>query len=436
LTTGFPVKKWAAAAAFAASLFYLLLSGNEVATQRSFFMTAVVLIAVMVDRRAITFRTLAVAALIVLFFSPESIVNPSFQMSFAATLGLVALVNGGMPKFASAADNSIVARIALWGGREVVTLAFASMVAGFATTPYAAFVFHRATPYGIVANLLAMPVVSAWVMPAGLLGIVAMPFGFDGVFWRMMDGGLNWMVWVSLWVASLPGAVGHVPEFGTGALVLSTVGILMLGLLKTALRWGGALVFAAAVVWVVNTPQPDILVGADGSSIAARSSDGRLRMVQTRKDVFLAKEWLAADADGRLVTDPSVTEGGACDAAGCALALGGGRYVTIARQPEAFADDCNEALVIVTFRQPPPGCRAKVLGRDQLRSSGSMAIWREGDRLRIEAARPAGTDRPWAHRDEIAPVVAQVAEPPAAARPSARPGDATPPEAEVAPDDQ
>src|SRR5712671_5782020 len=121
LTVSFPIKKWSAAAALAAALFYLLLSGAEVATQRSFFMTAVVLIAVMVDRRAITFRTLAVAALVVLLFAPESIVDPSFQMSFAATLGLVALVNGGMPKFASAADNSLVARVALWGGREVVT---------------------------------------------------------------------------------------------------------------------------------------------------------------------------------------------------------------------------------------------------------------------------------------------------------------------------
>jgi competence protein ComEC len=43
-----------------------LLSGCDVATQRSFFMTAVVLIAVMVDRRAVTFCTLAVAAMIVL----------------------------------------------------------------------------------------------------------------------------------------------------------------------------------------------------------------------------------------------------------------------------------------------------------------------------------------------------------------------------------
>jgi competence protein ComEC len=433
LTNGYPVKKWAAAVAFAASLFYLLLSGNQVATQRSFFMTAVVLIAVMVDRRAITFRTLAVAALVVLFFSPESIVDPSFQMSFAATLGLVALVNGGLPKLKSAGDNSLVGRVALWGGREVISLAFASMVAGLATTPYAAFVFHRATPYGILANLMAMPVVSAWVMPAGLLGIVAMPFGFDGIFWRLMDAGLDWMVWVSLWVASLPGAIGHVPAFGSGALVLSTVGILMLGLLKTSLRWSGALVVAAAVVVVIETPQPDILIGADGVSVAARGVDGRLHMVQTRKDLFLAKEWLAADADARLPIDPSVMAGGTCDAAGCALALGDGHYLSIARRADAFADDCDKALVIVTFRQSPPGCRATVLGRDQLRSSGSMAIWRRSDGLVIEAARPEGTDRPWAHSNVVEQVV-QAAQGERA--PAALPADATPSEPEVAPEDQ
>jgi competence protein ComEC len=79
LTVSFPIKKWSAAGALLAAAFYLLLSGAEVATQRSFFMTAVVLIAVMVDRRAITFRTLAVAALIVLAIAPEALVHPSFQ---------------------------------------------------------------------------------------------------------------------------------------------------------------------------------------------------------------------------------------------------------------------------------------------------------------------------------------------------------------------
>jgi competence protein ComEC len=135
LATGFPIKKWAAAAALAAATFYLLLSGSEVATQRSYFMTAVVLIAVMVDRRAVTFRTLAVAAMLVLAMAPEALVHPSFQMSFAATLGLVALVQIGMPRLFASPDSSATARAALWGGREIATLALASLVAGLATTP-------------------------------------------------------------------------------------------------------------------------------------------------------------------------------------------------------------------------------------------------------------------------------------------------------------
>src|SRR4029453_3164846 len=92
-----PIKKWAALAALGAAAFYLLLSGAEVATQRSFIMVAIVLIGVMVDRPTLTFRTLTVAALVVLLLAPEAIVHPSFQMSFAATLALVAGYQHGLP---------------------------------------------------------------------------------------------------------------------------------------------------------------------------------------------------------------------------------------------------------------------------------------------------------------------------------------------------
>src|SRR4051794_34138274 len=137
-------------------------------------------------------------------------------MSFAATLGLVALVQIGMPRLFATADNTATARAALWGGRELTMLLLASLVAGLATMPYAAFHFHRVTPYGVLANLAAMPVVSAVVMPAGLLGLVAMPFGFDGLFWAIMGIGIDWMIYVTQWVAALPGAVGRLPAFGIG----------------------------------------------------------------------------------------------------------------------------------------------------------------------------------------------------------------------------
>src|SRR5262245_38715238 len=284
LTVSFPIKKWSAAGALLAAAFYLLLSGAEVATQRSFFMTAVVLIAVLVDRRAITFRTLAVAALIVLVIAPEALVHPSFQMSFAATLGLVALVQIGMPHLFATPDHSATARVALWGGREFVMLLLASLIAGLATTPYAAFHFHRVTPFGVLANLAAMPVVSALVMPAGLLGLIAAPFGFDGVFWWLMGIGIDWMVAVARWLAALPGAVGRVAAFGTGPLIAASIGIILMGLLRTPLRWAGGLVLALAIGWALNVHRPDILIASDGHSVAVRGKDRQLHLIRTGKD--------------------------------------------------------------------------------------------------------------------------------------------------------
>ena len=231
-----PIKKWAAFAALIAATFYLLLSGAEVATQRSYLMTAILLIGVMVDRSALTLRNLAIAALGVLLLAPEAVVHPSFQMSFAATLALIAAYERGLPWMIAGADTSLGARVALWGGREIVALILASLVAGLATTPYAAYHFHRLAPYGVIANLLAMPIVSVWVMPAGLLALVAMPFGFDALLWRLMGDGIEWMIFVALFVAGLPGAVGRMAAFGTGPLLLCTAGLVLLGLLRSPLR--------------------------------------------------------------------------------------------------------------------------------------------------------------------------------------------------------
>jgi competence protein ComEC len=430
LTAGFPIKKWSAATALAAAAFYLLLSGSEVATQRSFFMTAVVLIAVLVDRRAVTFRTLAVAAMIVLALAPEALVHPSFQMSFAATLGLVALMQVGMPRLFVSADNSLTAKVASWGGREIMMLTLASLVAGLATTPYAAFHFHRVTPYGVLANLAAMPVVSALVMPAGLLGLAAMPFGFDGVFWWLMGLGIDWMIVVTEWVAALPGAIGRMAAFGTGPLIASSAGIILLGLLRTPLRWSGAVVLAFSVVWALAVPQPDILISGDGHNVGVRGRDGRLHLMRSAKDAFLLKEWLAADADARLPADTSLSEGVSCDEAGCVTQLADGGFVALALRPDALGDDCEHAALLVTARQAPPECRAMVIDRERLRRQGTMALRRTREGFAVDAIKPRGVDRPWS------PAVggdAEAADTPLASRPSAPPRavDATPSEADL-----
>ncbi|HEY5278861.1 MAG TPA: ComEC/Rec2 family competence protein [Pseudolabrys sp.] len=390
-----PIKKWAAAAAFAAALFYLLLSGSEVATQRSFIMIGIVLIGVLMDRPALTFRTITLAAFGVLLLAPQAVAHPSFQMSFAATLALVAGYQHGLP-WKAGKDTPFAARVALWGGREIAGLILASVVAGFATTPYAAYHFHRLAPYGVLANLGAMPVVSAVVMPMGILGVVMVPFGFDAPCWAVMGWGIDWMIKVVLWVASLPGAVGHVHAFGTGPLLLSTLAILILCLLRTPLRWSGAVLAVIACVWAVMTPRPDVLISADGETAAIRGVDGRLAVLHSGRDSFAVKEWLAADADPRTPKDKTLQSGAHCDTVGCIGALMDGRLASMVLSIEAFDEDCARAAIVVSPRAAQGPCKAMLVDRPVWQERGAITLRWVGDHFEAAAARPPGSDRPWA----------------------------------------
>jgi competence protein ComEC len=380
---------------------------------------------VLVDRPALTLRTLTVAALGVLLLAPEAVVHPSFQMSFAATMAIVAGYQGGLSWMNAGTDTARGARIALWGGREIVGLVLISLVAGFATTLYTAYHFHRLAPYGVIANLLAMPVVSVLVMPMGILGAVALPFGFDGVFWRLMGEGIDWMIAVALWVTSLPGSVGRLPAFGVGPLLLGSAGLIVLCLLKSPLRFAGAAVIVIASLWAVRSPPPDVLIAADGASFAIRTASGRLAMIKSGSDTFAFREWLAADADARSPKDKALGEGIRCDEAGCVGRLADGALVAIPHTIEAFAEDCRRAALVVSAREAPPDCPTQVADRRVWQHNGALALWRVGKRWETVAARPDGYDRPWARsrpqEDDAATRFGQ-------ARPNAR--DATP-----APDD-
>jgi competence protein ComEC len=398
LALGRPIKKWAAAAALAAATAYLALSGAEVATQRSYIMAAVVLIGVMADRPALTLRTIAVAALAVMAIAPEAVVHPSFQMSFAATLALIAVCEGGLPWAVATVNTPLAARIALWGVRELAVLILASLVAGFATTPYAAYHFHRTAPYGVIANLLAMPVISAVAMPAGLLALVVMPFGFDAPLWRLMGLGIDWMVAVALWVAGLPGAVGHVAAFSAWAMLSATAGLLVLCLLRSPLRFIGAVFVLMGCFAAMMPARPDVLMSAGGDALAVRGANGRLTAVKFGHDTLSVREWLAADGDARDAADPGVAAGFACDPDGCVARLPDGAMVAVSRTAAAFADDCIRAALIVTVRAAPGDCRAQVIDRATLRKNGAMALtWRNG-RFEMTAARPDGIERPWTRR--------------------------------------
>jgi competence protein ComEC len=242
---------------------------------------------------------------------------------------------------------------------------------------------------------------------------------------------------VALWVSSLPGAFGRVASFGTGPLLLATAGLLLICLLKTPLRLSGLFFVALSIGLALRAPLPDIVVAADGRTFAVRGTNGKLSFHRTASDPFAMREWLAADADGRDVTDRGLGEGIACDPAGCIGKLPDGRLVSYALAPEALEEDCRRAaIVVVTTRAAPPHCNALVVGRELWRTRGALLLRRDGgDGFVIDAARPENFDRPWAPRPSRA---ASGANSDSEARPAAEhtiPRDATPKPEDLQADD-
>jgi competence protein ComEC len=210
-----------------------------------------------------------------------------------------------------------------------------------------------------------------------------------------MGKGLDWMTGVALWVTQLPGAVGHIAAFGTGPLLIGTLGMLLICLLRTPLRLAGVVAVALAIVLATATHQPDVLVASDGQAVAVRNAHGRLGVARAGSDSFAVRDWLAADGDTRAVNDPTLGEGVRCDEAGCILPLPDGRLVAFAKTPEAFPEDCRRAAVVVSARVAQRDCAAQLIDRPVWRAQGAITLRRDGNGFVLTPAQPRGTARPW-----------------------------------------
>jgi competence protein ComEC len=212
-----------------------------------------------------------------------------------------------------------------------------------------------------------------------------------------MELGIDWMIWVAQFVAGLPGAVGRIVAFGAGPLLLCTAGLLLLCLLRSHLRWCGAVVIAGAAIWAFRVPVPDVYVGNRGDVVAVRGASGKLSVMRTTNgDTFPVREWLAADADARTPNDPSLKDGVSCDEVGCVARLRDGGVVALPFAAEAFEEDCRRAALVVSQRSAPPSCAAIAIDRTVWRQTGASALYRIGTGWERVVAYSPGYDRPWA----------------------------------------
>jgi competence protein ComEC len=400
----YPIKKWTAFIALIGSFAYMILAGADAPTLRSFIMIALVLLGVMLDRPAITLRTLSIAAFVVLTLTPEAVLNPGFQMSFAATLALVSIYQQIAPKLLAAPpprDSGPAWRFGAGAGKWILAGALTSLLAGLATTPYAAFHFHRLAPYGLIANVLAMPAISFVIMPMAVLGVVLIPFGYDALAWKTMGWGIDIMLAIARWVAALPGAEGRIPAFGVDALIFATIGFLLLAIPVSRLKLFSAPLFALALFLAWNTPRPDVLIDPEARTVAVRGPDGKLAILNARQGRIAAETWLAANGDTRKSND-KLDQGFRCDGAGCVARFADGTIVAVGTRPEAFADDCAGAGLVVSSFDIPPRCKAPGIDRKMMETTGAISLRRVSGEWEVMTVRSPHANRPWYGRAKSA----------------------------------
>lgn len=377
-----PSKQIAAGVALAAGAFYLLLTGSQVPTLRSYLMAAVVMVGIISGRPSLTLRTLALAAIVVLVTTPEQMIGPSFQMSFGAVLALIAgweAVRGKLLRLRAQTG---------WAGMVLVYLAgmvLTSVLAGLATAPFAAYHFERAQLWSVASNMVAIPLTSVLVMPAGVLALVLMPFGMEILALVPMGWGITATLHIAHAVASWPYAAVDVPVMPNWGLACISLGMLWLALWRGMGRHLGIPLILAGALSPWQNPPPVVVVSQDARLIMLASDEGP----QLRRQPGASR--FTQDQIARLFRTDSPAAF-ACQEAACHPP---GSAVVVVERPRRDMP-CAHALLVVSaepLRGACPGILA--IDRFDVWRNGAHAAWIDDGVVRIVSDRAWRGDRPW-----------------------------------------
>ncbi|WP_225421589.1 ComEC/Rec2 family competence protein [Sphingomonas parva] len=370
----------AAGVGAAAGIAYTLFTGAEVPTIRSCIAAILVLAGIALGRDALTLRLVAVGALIVLLVWPESLVGPSFQMSFAAIVAIVVLHDHPRVRaFVARRDEALPLKLL----RLIAGLVLTGLAVELALIPIALFHFHQAGLYGALANIVAIPLTTFVIMPLEALALAADPLGLSAPFWWLAGRALAFLLWLAHAVAAAPGAVAMLPALPRGAFACLVAGGLWLALWRTRWRIAGLLPILAGAAWALATPAPDLLVTGDGAHLAVRTGDG-LAILRPRAGDYV-RDTLSENAGiGGEPRELESLAGASCSPDLCAAEVirHGTRWRVLATRSPYLVDfdplrrACAEADIVVSDRRLPVTCRPRWLKADRalLARTGGLSI--------------------------------------------------------------
>lgn len=376
------VKKLAAVIAIGGSFVYLLIAGMPSPATRACIMITVFLLAILLDRAPTPIRSVAFAAFIIMIFMPEQVLNPGFQMSFMAVIALVSGFEFIFKKFLQFAKPEAktplvrALNICITYPLGIVTT---SVFAGLATAPYAAYHFNQYAAFGVLANLLAMPLATFWIMPMAVFALLLAPFGLAGEAFFVMSKGVELLIEIANWVSSMEGSSGVWKSFPAVDLALISFGMLWLFLWQTRWRALGFAPIFLGVFLATQTPTADIFIKENGK-LWAVNLGGELH-ISNRRKTFASKGWYKSigEQDFHKLDRQDVYE----------------------VEGKTVSFNCSEADLVFNLvkkrgqKEPPPCDKDELVTLEDLKKNGSFAIYIDGSNIWTENVEQFRGDRLW-----------------------------------------
>ena len=345
-------------------LFYLCISGINVATVRAFLMTTLIFIAAILGRGVLSLRNAALAFIIIFLINPFYIMTAGFQLSFAAIFGLLWFFK----------DTTYIKRDLL---NRVAHILYVSLQTAFIATlftlPFIIAHFGFIPLYSLIGNLIILPIFSFAIMPIVILGTIFALFGNHALL-HFADNIYHFALHTGEQISNMPYANITMPHISNLVLMLSIIGMLCIILIvkfdskKFLLRninyiIGGAFVFSALIIFI-TTPRP-LFYATDDHKLVGFVVDNEIQFNKSRdaQHYFAFDTWRKFNNEDAKDKNPRYK----CNNGLCIYKTPNWNiaymkdFTSIMENLEKICTDKKFDYVVTTFDMDAQNCNAKIL---------------------------------------------------------------------------
>lgn len=380
-------RKCAVLPAWSMTAGYLLLSGASVSSVRAFLMVSIAMLAVLMDRRVLSLRSVSLAALVILVLWPESILSIGFQMSFAAAAGLIAFYERfgrGIYERLNAHDASFLKKAVF----SVLSISLTSLIAQLAITPFELYHFQTLSIAGLVSNILVLPIITFAVMPLLLLLVPLAALGQASL-----------LAWPLAPLLALVLDITHIsanPEIAqihllpisdlSFALLVAAFLLLLFSMSSKSLAVASILVVAAPIVSTNKVPA--VLISKTGGSVG-EYLNGEVYKYGGRDRSFRLLSWRRNWGHPPFGETLNLLSSGKLNAR--RVALQRGNFISRVSSLQAVRMSCAAGDIVILPRKYARYCNGALLivTRENLETMGPAALyWDEMEQPTIRWANP------------------------------------------------